>query len=469
MKSHLLPENPVLVVDDDAADLETLILLLKSNGITNVIGCSDSRKVLGLLRGEEIEAVLLDLMMPHVSGEELLDQIRSEFPEVPVIVVTVTNDVATAVRCVKAGAFDYLVKIVEESRLVTLVRRAVDVRCLRRDYRDLAARFLANELQHPEAFAAILTQDKAMRAVFLMAESVARTSQPVLITGETGVGKNLLAQAIHKVSEREGRFVDVNVGGLDDTAFSDTLFGHKRGAYTGAEKDRDGLVQSARGGTLFLDEIGELSVASQVKLLQLLNSRRYYPLGWDLPRQTDAKIIAATNQDLDVLMESGRFRKDLYNRLSMFEITIPPLRERKGDLPILFHHFLEEAARELGRKKPSVPPQVLTLLAAYHYPFNVPDVPRIILNAMAHDPADTLSLESFEKAIGRTADKTNRPPCGLFASVEPLPPIRLATDLLIDEALKRAGNNKRIAASLLGISRQALEGRLKTRQNRERE
>jgi DNA-binding NtrC family response regulator len=466
--NHLFPRDPVLIVDDDLAAVQGLDLLLKSGGITNVIECLDSRQVMTLLGAREVETILLDLVMPHVGGQELLERIRSDFPSIPVIIVTGTNEVTTAVECVKAGAFDYVVKVIDDRRLVSVVRRAIEARGLRRDYRDLSRRFLANRLGHPEAFSSLLTQDKTMHSVFLVAESVAPTSEPVLLTGETGVGKNLLAAAIHAVSGRKGRLVEVNVAGLDDHSFSDALFGHKKGAYTGADSDRKGLIEQARDGTILLNEIGDLGIPAQIKLLQLLDTREYYPLGLDLPRRANARVIAATNRDLAGLMEAGSFRRDLYFRLSTYEIAIPPLRERKGDVPLLFHNFLEEAARELGRAKPGVPPQVLTLLETYHFPGNVREIRRIVFEAMLRQSSNVLSLEPFEKAIGRNADLSTPVAGDLFASVEPLPTITRATDLLVDEALRRSHGNRRIAASMLGISRQALDQRLKRRAERGR-
>jgi DNA-binding NtrC family response regulator len=296
------------------------------------------------------------LTMPHISGNELLSEIHDSHPHIPVIIVTGTNEVKAAVECMKAGAFDYMVKAVEEKRLVSGVNRAIEIRKLRREYSDLKAKFMSNKLSYPEAFSHIITQNKRMQTIFLLFESIAKTNEPVLIIGETGVGKYLIAKAIHEVSERGGPFIDINVAGFDDTMFADSLFGHKKGAFTGAVESRAGLAQKAKGGTLFLDEIGDLTFPSQVKLLKFLDTREYYPLGSDLAMRSDARIVVATNRDLDKLIDSEKFRKDLYFRLSTHEVRIPPLRERKEDLPLLLHHFLQEAAQKLSRKKPSVPP-----------------------------------------------------------------------------------------------------------------
>jgi DNA-binding NtrC family response regulator len=457
------PRAPVLIVDDEQSVLESLSDSLESNGITNVRQCRDSGQVMAILGGGEVEVVLLDLAMPHMSGRELLARIREGFPEVPVIIVTATDDVSTAVECMKGGAFDYMVKAIEEMRLVSGVRRAIEIRGLRREYRDLSTQLLRNRLRHPRAFAAMVTRDRAMQALFLLAESIARTSEPVKIIGETGVGKNLLARAIHEASEREGALVEVNVAGLDDTMFADTLFGHLKGAFTGAIDSRDGLVRKAGGGTLFLDEIGDLSPASQIKLLRLLDTREYYPLGSDLPRRTDARVVVATNRDLRGLVAEGRLRRDLFFRLATHELVIPPLRERRGDLALLLDHFVDQAARALSRDKPLVPPQVLSLVNAYDFPGNVREMRSMVFDAVSRQSSDELPVEPFKAVIGGAPSSGNRDPEEPPVFAARLPTLRQAKEALISEALKRSQGNQSIAAGLLGISHQALNQWLRKR------
>ncbi len=272
--------------------------MLRSNGIDNLVPCTDSREAMAILRGGEFELVLLDLTMPHLPGDKLLAAIHEEMPQVPVIVVTGSNEVSSAVECMKAGAFDYMVKAVEESRLVSGVRRAIEIRKLSRDYRRLKEGMLCPSLAHPDAFARLVTGNAVMISIFRIVESIAKSDEPILITGETGTGKGLVAAAVHAASGREGPLVEVDVAGLDDAMFSDTLFGHRKGAYTGAVDARAGLVQQAGAGTLFLDEIGDLSIQSQVKLLRLLDTGEYYPLGSDLPRRAAARVLVATNRNL---------------------------------------------------------------------------------------------------------------------------------------------------------------------------
>jgi DNA-binding NtrC family response regulator len=386
---------------------------------------------------------------------------------VPVIIVTGANDVETAVKCMQQGAFDYIVKPVEKSRLVSATRRAVEMRELQRENRLLKTRMLSNKLETPEAFSEIITNSAAMRSIFQYVEAIAASPRPVLITGETGVGKELIARAVHRLSKRKGEFVPVNVAGLDDSAFTDTLFGHKKGAFTDAREARRGLVQQASGGTLFLDEIGDLNTMSQIKLLRLLQEGEYFPLGSDMAKRSDARIVVATNQNLDELQSSGKFRKDLYYRLCDHQIQIPPLRDRREDLPVLTEHFLEKASKTLERPKPTPPAELVTLLSTYHFPGNVRELEAMVFDAVSSHKSGKLSLDMFKthivrKPAGSGKDLEDPPSTDdtLIAFGEQLPTLKQAEQLVIDEALKRSKGNQSIAALSLGISRQALNKRL---------
>ncbi|MCK5914400.1 MAG: sigma-54-dependent Fis family transcriptional regulator, partial [Desulfuromusa sp.] len=289
MDKKLYPSFGVLLVDDELPWLRSLSLTLEGPaGVTNLLQCQDSREVMAVLEQNDIGLVLLDLTMPHLSGEELLEQIVSEYPHIRVIILSGMNQLETAVNCMRSGAFDYFVKTVEEERLVDGVHRAIRMVELEYENRAISKRFFRDRLDAPEVFAPIITQNAAMRTRFQYLEAVAPSSQPILITGESGVGKELVAQAIHTLSGHGGSLVSVNVAGLDDNVFADTLFGHVRGAFTGADNIRKGMIERAAGGTLFLDEIGDLNSASQVKLLRLLQNGEYYPLGSDQPKQMTA-------------------------------------------------------------------------------------------------------------------------------------------------------------------------------------
>ena len=461
----------VLVVDDEEAWLRGISMMLALNAGIEAERCSDSRQVMDLLARRRTRVVLLDLNMPHLSGEVLLPRIVEEHPDVPVIVVSGLNQVETAVECMKRGAFDFFVKTVEEERLVHGVRRALRFAELQRENREMGSRVLDRRLRRPDCFAPIVTRDPAMDAVFLYCEAVARSPQPVLVTGETGVGKELVARAIHAVSGRRGRFVALNVAGLDDAVFSDTLFGHVRGAFTGADASRAGMIEQAEDGTLLLDEIGDLSVASQVKLLRLLQEGEYFPLGSDTPRRLNARVIVATHADLGARQAAGQFRRDLYFRLCAHQVRIPPLRERRDDLPVLLDHFLDEAARSLGKKKPAVPKELPILLANYGFPGNVRELRAMVFDAMTLHGSRMLSLGAFKRAIGATEVERAPGPAGgaerhVFVEGEPLPRLHEVIDLLVDEALRRAEGKQTIASRLIGISQPALSKRLAKRTRR---
>ena len=465
------PLYPILVVDDEDAILLAVDTTLRMAGLDNVVTCNDSRFVMDLLSRGPVEVVLLDLTMPNVDGRTLLSLISRDFADIPVIIVTGTVDVDMAVACMKDGAFDYVIKPVEEDRLLAAVNRAISFRELKRENFALKQHILSETLEQPEAFQEIITNNKKMLSIFQYIESIARTTQPVLIRGETGVGKELVARTLHALSGLKGRFVPINVAGLDDNVFSDTLFGHVRGAFTGADTSRPGLIEQAAGGTLFLDEIGDLSQASQVKLLRLLEEGEYHQLGRDEARRTNARVLASTHRNLWELQKEGKFRKDLNFRLRTHRIYIPPLRERIDDIPLLAEHFLSEAARSLSKKIPTPPPELFALLKTYHFPGNVRELKAMIFDAVSRHKAGVLSLEVFrshikghldrEREVPETTAAPDSPPQPLIAFSEQLPTIREATRLLVKEAMRRAGGNQSIAAGMLGITQQALSKRLK--------
>jgi len=461
-------QKTVLLVDDEPNILNTTKLILESSGINGVTTVPDSREVLDLLAAHPAAAILLDLHMPHISGLELLPKILNDFPQVPVILMTAVDEIETAVSCIKAGAFDYLVKPVETGRLVGTVQKALDLHDLSNELSSLKAHLLEDKLENPASFAAIVTGNRKMRAVFQYVEVVAASRQPVMITGETGVGKELFARAIHDLSHCRGEYVAVNVAGLDDNMFSDTLFGHKKGAFTGAEQARDGLVAKAAGGTLFLDEIGDLDEKSQIKLLRLLQEREYYAVGSDVAKKSDARIVLATNRCLKEHIAAGKFRNDLYYRLCTHQVTIPPLRERLDDLPLLLDHFLTRAATVFDRKKPTPPAELVTLLSLYSFPGNVRELEAMIYDAVVRHTSGILSMESFRNVIGEQQPVLPAAPAAADGAENPLtaifgrfPSISEVEAYMINEAMKLAKGNQGMAASLLGMTRQTLNNRLK--------
>lgn len=320
----------------------------------------------------------------------------------------------------------------------------------------------------PAPFEKIITDNTEMLSIFQYTSAIATTNEPVLITGETGVGKELIAKAIHELSGLKGSLVPVNTAGLDDTMFSDTLFGHNKGAFTGADQARPGLIVRAENGTLFLDEVGDLSMASQVKLLRLLQEGEYMPLGQDEIKQAKVRIITVTNQDLWHLQRIGKFRKDLNFRLRTHHIHVPPLRERMDDLPLLVAHFLEKAAEALNKKKPTAPRELIPLLRTYSFPGNIRELQAIIFDAVSRHTDKVLSLSSFKShIIGGHKDRFEPIPSELDGEVtglrfpKQLPTLKEASRLLVAEAMKRAGGNQSLAARMLGVTQQALSKRLK--------
>ncbi len=459
------PEKPILMIDDDERILSSQAMTLENSGINNILRCADPREATGILEEGGAEIILLDLTLPHIRGEDLLAAFSSSSPQVPVIVITASDDVDTAVRCMKAGALDYMVKPVEPSRFVSGVRRALELRTARRDYGELRERFLNGELRNPRPFGGIVTRSPKMKSIFLFIEAIAPSSQAILLSGETGTGKELLARAVHEVSGRKGPYVPMNIAGIDDTMFSDTLFGHLKGAFTGAQEARKGLLAEAAGGTVLLDEIGDLVQTSQIKLLRLLETSEYYPLGTDHARRTDARFVISTHQELTELVKLGRFRRDLYYRINAQAVKIPPLRDRKEDIPLLLDHFISDACGQLGRPRVSYPPQLVPLLCAYHFPGNVRELRSMVFAAVGRHKGGILSLEIFREVIGGElqglSGERSFGSGGDFVFGPVLPTIRGITDALLDEALKRSEGNLSTAADLLGISRQALAKRIR--------
>jgi len=458
----------VLLVDDEDHILFSSATLLRRASIRNVKTLSDSREVLRFLAGETVGVIVLDLFMPHVSGKDLLVELCRDYPQIPVIVMTAAHDLETAVECMKKGAFDYLLKPVENARFISSVTKALQIFTLKSQVAQLEQQLFTGRIEHPAAFSAMVGVSKKMQTVFQYCEVIGSSRQPVLITGETGTGKELLARSIHAVSGVSGKFVPVNVAGLDDNLFTDTLFGHRKGAFTGAEEARKGLIESAADGTLFLDEIGDLAEGSQVKLLRLLQEQEYYPVGSDIAKKSTARIIASTNRDVCAAVKQGTFRNDLYYRICAHRVVIPPLRERPEDIPLLLEHFLSAAARQLGKRRPSPSPQLIPLLSAYAFPGNVRELEAMVFDGVARHRSGLLSLESFREAISRESAASSgaeqEPGGNDFLGVQfcgTLPTLKEAETLLMNEALRRAGGNQGIASSLLGISRSALNKRLR--------
>jgi DNA-binding NtrC family response regulator len=332
---------------------------------------------------------------------------------------------------------------------------------MQHEIRELSSRLLDREDFSPEAFSGIITRDSSMEAVFKYIPCICRTSQPVFITGETGTGKDLVAGAIHDMSLRNGKYVKVNIAGLDDVMFTDTLFGHVKGAYTSAEQSRSGLVEKAKSGTLFLDEIGELPFPSQVKLLNLIQDREYYRIGDDTTRYSGARIIAATNLPTGKLKDPKVFRRDLYFRLMTHHIHLPPLRKRKQDIALLFDHFLEKAAKELHADVPAYDQDIIKLLENHNFPGNIRELEAMVFDAVSVYSPGKISASFFENHLSTGFSAKEARETGIFSHMPELPTLKEASELLVKEAMARSEGKQSEAASMLGISRQALNKRIK--------
>ncbi len=457
----------ILLVDDEPSELDAYSLLLNSMGIKNVVTLADSRMVTETLAKMQSPVVFLDLNMPHMTGQDVLRQLKVDHPQVPVVIITANSEIETAVECLRLGAHDYLVKPIDLKMFSSALRNALEISLLRNEVMSLKGiSFAMGNLRH-KAFDRIITHSPGMLSIFQYIESIAASGMPVLILGETGSGKELVAKAIHEICGLTGNYVVVDVSGLDDTLFSDTLFGHAKGAYTGADGVRAGLLEKAAGGTIFLDEIGDLSEISQVKLLRLLQENIYYPLGSDQPKRCHARIVTAANKDLTMLAgRDGEFRMDLYYRLSTHLIRLPPLRERREDIPALVAFLAAEAATAMRKETPSISDRAMSLLL--HHPFwgNIRELKTYIVDAVARCDSGCIEEElisgrlvaqiaaGLETVSGASSLTTL---FGHFPSLEEL--VECATS----EALASSDNNQSQAARLLGISRQALNKRLRKR------
>ncbi len=454
----------ILVVDDDRGMLQSLGRALKTEWFGEVFLCAHPREVELHLETNRIHAVLLDLMMPDIPGETVLQMISDRYPHIPVIVLTAVDQVDTAVRCIKAGAFDYLVKPVDFTGLMTTLTRALRQGDVYAENLRLQDAVRTPQPKNPEHFAHIVTRSEVMVALFRYIEAIAPSREPVLIVGETGVGKELVARALHLAAKRPGAMVSINIAGIDENAFADTLFGHTKGAFTGADRDREGLIEQAGEGTLLLDEIGDLGPDIQTKLLRLLQEGEYFPLGSDRCHRSHCRILASTNRDLRARMQTGLFRQDLFYRLQGHSIRVPPLREHDTDIPLLAEHFVAEAAHTFGKPKPTVPRELAIHLSAYLFPGNIRELRAMIMDAVAQHDKGILSLAAFHRHMDRHADTAAKPSEALPGFLDgclanrsqSLPTVAKATNLLIDEALKRTSGNQGAAARLLGISRRTV-------------
>jgi len=442
----------VLVVDDEARMAASLREFLGSEGI-GAESAGNGLEAQRLLGEEAFDAVVTDLRMPRLDGLGLLRWIREQGPCLPVIVISAHGEVKDAVEAMRLGAYDYLVKPFDPEELSIRLRKAVGER---RSVLILAA----GEKRHAES-AGLIGESPALREVQRLIGKAAPTNSTILITGESGTGKEVAARMIHRDSGREGAFVPVNLGALPENLIESELFGHEKGAFTGADSRRAGLFETAHGGTIFLDEIGELPLQLQVKLLRVIQDRKVQRLGGVQGIPIDARLIAATNRDLEAEVRDSRFREDLYYRINVIRIRMPPLRERGSDRVLLAGYFLKKLSGELGRKVEGISPDALRLIESHEFPGNVRELENAIERALILAEGPVLQVKDFQFFLPRTAAASPVPTGG--SSFEPAAVLTLAEleSRAIASALERNAYHREKSASELGITRRTLLNKIK--------
>ncbi len=451
----------VLVLDDDVDSLASVVAALRRDGY-DVHPFADPREGVARLAAEGADVVLTDLRMPGLTGMDVIRQVVRENPGIPVVVLTAFGTVESAVEAVRAGASDYLMKPVGIPQLRAAVFKALKEREKNRELerKEREIERLREEAGHRGSAVGIIGASRAMEEVLRKIGLVAPTRMNVLIQGESGTGKELVAREIHARSPREGRpFLPVNCAAIPENLLESEMFGHEKGAFTGAVSARAGKFEMAEGGTLFLDEIGEISPALQAKLLRAIEQKEVTRIGGSQVIRVDVRILAATNQDLKAKVEEKAFREDLFYRLNVFNITVPPLRDRREDIPRLAEQFLEDVSRENRIPRKRLSPGALKMLLAYRWPGNIRELRNAIETSALVSAGDQVQEEDLPPEIPAGA----LPPSSLGPI--PLPPPRPLEEIERDAilaALKETGGNKKEAAKILGIGIATLHRKVKT-------
>ncbi|MEJ2185600.1 MAG: sigma-54 dependent transcriptional regulator [Gemmatimonadota bacterium] len=434
----------ILVVDDEHSVRDSLENWFRKDG-HDVRSAANGSEALDALEASRFDAAVVDIKMPGMDGVELQERIHRIDPQLAVIMITAFASVETAVRALKQGAFDYVTKPIDPDELSHLVRRALEHRRLREE--NLQLRGTIDEFVAGDS---IVGNSASMQKVMELAEHVAKTDATVLIRGESGTGKELIARAIHANSQRRyAPIIAVNCGGLPETLLESELFGHEKGAFTGAQYRRKGRLEMVDGGTLFLDEVGSISVKTQIDLLRVLETKEFHRIGGTKPVTVDFRVICATNEDLEEAVESGRFREDFYYRINVFTIEVPPLRARRSDIPLLAEHFLARFARQMNTRVRAISPQAMAMLEAYDWPGNVRELSNAIERAMVVGKGDAIMPEDLPLG-GRVRSPGNAPDS--LADVE---------KMHIAAILDRTGWNITRAAELLGVDRTTVYNKIK--------
>ena len=438
----------ILVADDEKNIREGLREALVLDGY-DVVTAADGRDAMEALTRGDVDLIITDLKMPRLSGEELLRSVSAQFPTVPVIILTGHGTIESAVQAMHDGAYDFLTKPVNLDRLSLMVRRALSSRELA-----LQNKAMQEELERRSGFASIIGRSAEMRQVFEMVRQVAPSRSSVLITGESGVGKEMIAEALHYNSPRKEKpFIKVHCAALTETLLESELFGHEKGAFTGAVARKRGRFELAHLGTLFLDEIGEINQNVQIKLLRVLEEKRFERVGGEETVEVDVRLIAATNRDLKEAIAQGKFREDLYYRLNVVNIHVPPLRERKEDIALLTAAFLKEFSQENGKEMEGIDPKARLALYNYSWPGNVRQLRNTIESAVVLCKGTTIGLEDLPPNVrGESGGDSVRVPVGATLAE--------AEKEVIRATLAREGGNKSRTADILDIGRKTLHRKI---------
>jgi two-component system response regulator PilR (NtrC family) len=444
------PTARILVVDDERSMRELLAIVLKREG-HQVLLAENGRRAIELLEKETVELLISDVKMPDVSGVQVLAAAQRVNPDIIGIMITAYASTDTAVEALRLGAYDYLSKPFNVDELKLKVRKALERRHLQQENV-----LLKRALQDGHQFSNIIGRSPLMLSVFQLIQTIAPTNSTVLVTGESGTGKELVARAIHFNSGRKDRpFVALNCGALPETLLESELFGHVRGAFTGADANKKGLIEVAEKGTIFLDEIGEMTPMVQVKVLRVLQERKFRRLGGTDEVEADIRIIAATNKDLSKLVSEGKFREDLFYRINVIPVRMPPLRDRLEDIPLLAEHFLAKYAAQIGRSISGISPEAMRRLQAYLWPGNIRELENAVERAVALETGPMIEAGSLPEHV-----LSGVPAAVAGNGAEGLPPRGFDLERHVEEiereyiaeALRRAGGVKSRAAELLGMS-----------------
>jgi len=448
----------VLVIDDDQAILNFMRIFLLQTGEFQPMLLQDSTQAFEVLSNNQYDVLLLDMDMPNVTGMDILKFINEREIPIVTIVLTGVEDIDMAISAMKLGTTDYMLKPIDEKKLLDTLHSAINKNQFNNTEAEPHEPISMDQLKHKDVFKNIITQDEQMLKIFQFVEKFSSTDNSVLIWGESGTGKELIARSIHEISERSSKkFVAVNAGAFANELFASEFFGHEKGSFTGAIKDKKGFIEEAEGGTLFLDEIGELTLPIQVKLLRVLQEEEFYRLGSTTGRKADVRIIAATNKNLFDEIQKGNFRKDLFFRLNINSINLPPLRERKGDVELLSHHFLKQFNKKYKKNVTKISPAVMKLLKSYTFPGNVRELMNIINSALIVESGQELQKKSLphyflENSRIYIPEETFGGPLLSLEEVE---------QKHIEKVLQQTKNNRTKAAKVLGISRVNLIAKIK--------